>query len=221
MAAVLACGSEATLSHRSAGALWGLTATHVGAIEVTAASGPAAIRVHRKALGPSTVRRGIPVTTPTTTLVDLATQLRRDSLVVAVGEADRLDLADPEGIRAALVGFAGRPGVASLRAALDRHTFVLTHTELERRFVKIARAAGLPLPSGQQRVGRHRVDFLWPGLVVEADGLRYHRTAARQSSDLKRDHAHAVAGRQRLRFSHAQITYEPDYVAQVLRNARR
>ncbi len=210
MAAVLACGPNALLSHRSAGALWRMVAAHAGAIEVT-----------RRAGKPRTTHQGIPVTTPAATLIDLATQLSRDSLVAAVGEADRLDLIDPETLREALKGFAHRPGVVALRTALDRHTFVLTHTELERLFVKIVRRAGLSLPSGQERIGRTRVDFLWPDLVVETDGLRYHRTAARQSSDLKRDHAHAVAGRQRLRFSHAQVRYEPGYVAEVLRKVRR
>ncbi len=217
MAAVLACGPNAVLSHRSAGALWGMVATHAGAIEVTAPGAPRGIRLHRGAGKPRTTHRGIPVTSPVATLVDLATQLSRESLVAAVGEADRLDLVDPEAVRQALKGFARRPGVVALRTALDRHTFVLTHTELERRFLEIVRQAGLPLPDGQRRVGRYRVDFLWPWLVVETDGLRYHRTAARQSSDLRRDHAHAVAGRQRLRFSHAQVGYEPGYVAEILR----
>ena len=62
------------------------------------------------------------------------------------------------------------------------------------------------------------VDFDWPelGLVVEADSLRYHRTAGRQLRDALRDQSHTVAGLTRLRFTHWQIRYDPGYVAATL-----
>jgi hypothetical protein len=71
----------------------------------------------------------------------------------------------------------GRPGVRPLRSLLDRHTFRLTDSELERRFLCIVREAGLPLPKTQAKLGG-RTDFHWAslGLVVETAGLRYHRT---------------------------------------------
>jgi very-short-patch-repair endonuclease len=53
--------------------------------------------------------------------------------------------------------------------------------------------------------------------VVEADGLRYHRTPAQQSKDLYRDHTHAAKGLERLRFSHEQIKYDPEHVERTLR----
>lgn len=63
------------------------------------------------------------------------------------------------------------------------------------------------------------MDFLWPdlGLVVETDGLRYHRTAAQQAKDLVRDQAHLAKGLLPLRFSHAQVFYEAAYVEETLR----
>jgi hypothetical protein len=141
------------------------------------------IRVHRrKALAPSdlTTHKGIPLTTPACTLIDLAPRLSRDELESAINEADKLDLVDPDELRDALATVNPRPGVRRLRTTLDRRTFTLTDSALERRFLPIARAAGLPRPQTQAYVNCFRVDFYWPelGLVVETDGLRYHRSAS-------------------------------------------
>jgi very-short-patch-repair endonuclease len=64
-----------------------------------------------------------------------------------------------------------------------------------------------------------RVDFVWAelGLVVEADSLRYHRTPSQQNRDYARDHAHRLAGRRPLRFTHHQITHDPAHVERMLR----
>jgi very-short-patch-repair endonuclease len=62
------------------------------------------------------------------------------------------------------------------------------------------------------------VDFYWPelGLVVETDGLRYHRTPAQQANDRRRDQAHAAAGLTPLRFTHEQVAHEADQVRETL-----
>lgn len=223
IAATLACGPDAVLSHASAGELWRLHSRREGPIELSV---PARRRgqgrelvVHRRTAWPATTtRRGIPTVTPLWALVDLATQLDREPLEAAVNAADRLDLLDPEALRRGLDGLRRAPGVSTLRALLDRHTFVLTDSALERRFLPIVRRAGLPRPETRERFGRYRVDFLWPslGLVVETDGLRYHRTPAQQAVDRRRDQLHAVAGRTQLRFSHGQIRYEPGHVEAVI-----
>jgi very-short-patch-repair endonuclease len=175
---------------------------------------------HRSGLaaGERVIKHGIPITSPVRTLVDLATRLTPAELEGAVGEADRLDLVDPDSLRRALDTMGRRKGVAALRKVLDRRTFLLSHTDLERRFAKILRRAGLPRPESQRRVGLGRVDFFWPerGLVVETDGLRYHRTAAQQAVDRRRDQAHAAAGRTALRFTHGQVAFETDHVADTL-----
>lgn len=108
--------------------------------------------------------------------------------------------------------------MAIVRDTLDRRTFTLTDSELERLFLPIALRAGLPLPLTQQRVNGFRVDFHWPelGLVVETDGLRYHRTPAQQAKDRLRDQAHAAAGLTPLRFTRAQVRFEPDHVGRTL-----
>lgn len=230
MAVVLACGPLAALSHRSAAALWRISTEPPGLVVISLPaqrrSQLPGVRIHRRAsLGEPdlTTRHGISVTSPTRTLLDLTTELPRDALEGAVNAADKRDLIDPETLREALEGHAGQPGVRRLRALLDRRTFVLTDTALERWFLPVARDAGLSKPQTQRWINGFRVDFFWPelGLVVEADGLRYHRTAAQQTEDRRRDHAHAAAGFSQLRFSHAQVRYEPEHVKETLRRVAR
>jgi very-short-patch-repair endonuclease len=225
MAAVLACGPNAVLSHRSAAALWQIGSYEGTRIEVSV---PAAgkhrrsgILAHRRAWTGDHMRtryRGIPVTTPLLTLVDLASCLDLGRVETAINEADKHGLIDPETLRTALDHLPPAPGAARLRKLLDRATFALTDSELERRFLPIAKRAGLPKPMTREEVNGFRVDFYWPGLglVVETDGLRYHRTAAQQAKDRRRDQTHAAAGLTPLRFTHAQIRYEPEYVRATL-----
>jgi very-short-patch-repair endonuclease len=94
----------------------------------------------------------------------------------------------------------------------------MTDSETEQRFLPIVRRAGLPLPLTQQWVNDFRVDFYWPELrlVVETDGLRYHRTPAEQAADRLRDQVHTASGLTCLRFTRAQIRFEPSHVQEVL-----
>jgi very-short-patch-repair endonuclease len=171
-------------------------------------------------MSPSDVvlRDAIPVTTPICTLIDIAGRLDRGELEAAINAADKLGLTDPEKIRAALDRLGGRPGVRTLRDALDRRTFTLTDSELERGFLSLIRDAGLPKPLTQQYVNGLKVDFFWPELqlVVETDGLRYHRTPAQQARDRVRDQIHAASGATSLRFTRAQVWFEPRWVAATL-----
>jgi very-short-patch-repair endonuclease len=175
--------------------------------------------VHRRFDLTSENRRfvdGIPVTDIVSTLVDLASCGTQGQLERAVNEADRLDLIDPEALRAAIDPLPRRPGLAPLRKLLDRRTFA--DSGLERRFLPLARQVGLPAPETQVRVNGFRVDFYWPdlGLVVESDGWRYHRTPSQQANDHRRDQVHAAAGLTPLRFGEEQIRYEPELVRQTL-----
>jgi very-short-patch-repair endonuclease len=226
MAAVLACGDGAVLSHSSAAALWRIGLEQRNLVELSLPSPSRrrrpGLRVHRR---PSinirrdtTIHHGIPVTTPVQTLIDLVLRVDRQGIERAVNEADKYDLVHPPGLRKALEERTGEPGVARLREILDRRTFRLTKEELERRFLPLARQAGLPVPLTGQWVNEFEVDFYWPdlGLVVETDGLRYHRTPAEQARDRLRDQAHTAAGLVQLRFTHEQVRYEPDYVVRIL-----
>lgn len=229
MAAVLACGPGTVLSHGSAAALWGIGRESRG-IEVSVPGGRehrgVGARVHRRTrlgVAESTCRERLPVTDVALTLVDLGAWLTVLRLERAVNEADRLDLIDPEALRSALEAHRGLPGVARLRELLDRHAFRLTDSELERAFLPLVATAGLPPPETRRQVNGFRVDFFWPalGLVVETDGLRYHRTPAQQARDCRRDQAHVAAGLAQLRFSHAQVRHEPDGVVSTLASVAR
>jgi very-short-patch-repair endonuclease len=231
MTAVLAGGPDAVLSHRSAAELWEIGAPQISEVEISVParrrSRHAGVVAHRRArLGPRdvTTHDGIPVTTPIQTLIDLAVCSSPTELEAAINAADRLDLADPEELRTAVNERAGQRGAAVLRDLLDHRTFVVTDSQLERMFLPIVRQAGLPPPLTQQWVNGFRVDFHWPdlGLVVETDGLRYHRTPQQQNADQRRDQAHVAAGLTALRFSHAQVKFEPRHVREMLtRIARR
>jgi very-short-patch-repair endonuclease len=225
MAAVLACGDEAVLSHSSAAALWRIGFEQRGVIELSLPSPFQKRRrglwIHRQpSLRPRDITReyGIPCTAPVQTLIDMALRLERQGVERMINEADKYNLTHPPQLREALDARAGEPGVAKLRFILDRRTFRLTKEELERRFLPLAREAGLPTPLTGQFVNDFEVDFYWPdlGLVVETDGLRYHRTPAEQARDRLRDQTHTAAGLTPLRFTHEQVRYEPEHVLRIL-----
>lgn len=227
MAAVLVCGDGAALSHLSAAALWGI-GKEGERIDVSVK------REKRRPGVRSRIRPGLPppqtqahdrirVTTPLQTLIDIALELPAKRLERAVNDADKLELIDPESLREGLDDHAGEPGVKPLRTLLDKDTFVLSDTELEVLFRPIARAAGLPPEMTKHVVNDYEVDFYWPsiGLVVETDGLRYHRTPATQRRDAIRDNEHVASGLTRLRFTHWQVKNEPAYVRVILARTRR
>jgi very-short-patch-repair endonuclease len=224
MAAVLSCGPAALLSHRSAAVLWGLAEASLEAeVEVvvprTSVRRRQGIRVHRRVdLGPEHRREvsGIPLTDPISTLVDLASCVVEWRVERAINAADRLDLVDPETLRAIVPKLPPRPGMARLRRLLGLDA--LTDTGLERKFLGLVRSAGLPPPETQARVNGYRVDFYWPdlGLVVETDGWRYHRTSGQQAIDYRRDHAHTRGGLTTLRVAESQLRDEPQRVQKTL-----
>jgi Protein of unknown function (DUF559) len=167
--------------------------------------------------------RRIPVTSPAQTIIDLTVRHDRTTVERMVDEADRLDLISPSQLRAALKSHPGEPGVGRLRTWLDRRTFRLTRSWLERLFLPIANEVGLSVPETKIWVNGFEVDFFWPDLrlVVETDSLRHHRTPAQQSRDHLRDQAHAAAGFTSLRFTHEQVRYEPEHVRGVLGDVAR
>jgi very-short-patch-repair endonuclease len=227
MAAVLRGGERAALSEFAAAAHWGFRPHGGRLIDVTV---PArrqirepGIRFHRSrhlSRADVTEHAGIPITTVVRTLIDIAPRLPLKQRERAINEADRLGLVDPNALREALAADGRRLHRANvLRDTLDRRTFTKTRSELERIFFRLVRAAGLPRPLTNQIVNGFEVDFYWPelGLVVETDGLRYHRTPAQQAAGLIRDQAHAAADLTPLHFSAHQIVYEQAHVLATLR----
>ncbi len=205
MAAVLALGPGAVLSHRSAAALLGIRPTARERIEVTAPSRRtkprAGIQLHEASLRPEeiTTRDAIPVTLPSRTLVDLCGVLSTDQLRRALEQAEILRVLDLDALRSAA---RGRRGARALIVLLKEREIGArrTRSELEQRFLELLRHTGLPLPetnvlldAGSRSI---EVDCLWrdAGLVVELDGLTTHHTRHRFEADRDRDRAMAVVG---------------------------
>src|SRR3954452_4397930 len=219
LAAVLACGDDAALSHDSAAALWEITRRSSKYVHVTVlgeSRSRADIKVHYRSALNATTHKRIPVTTPEQTLVDLARTWPPSEVEQAIGEAHFRRLITLNSLRAAAAD-AGRSG-ARLRVIIDRVNFRVTQSELEREFLRLLTRAGLPLPETQKRFGKHRVDFWWPDLrlVVETDGSHFHRTAAQQANDRTRDQDHIRNGRTPLRITHAQVFKDAAETAALL-----
>jgi very-short-patch-repair endonuclease len=222
MAAVLASGEGAALSHDSALELFGIREARGGRIHV---SMPASRRSshdgivpHRRTELHTTTREDIPVTTPIDTLFDVASDKAEAELEALINDAAVRHLITPRQLHRAAQAAGSRRGAAAIRKLLDKQTLLLTDTELERRMLRISRGAGLPDPKTQARVNGFRVDFHWPdlGIVVEADGGNYHRTPAQQTRDRRRDQRHLTTGLTPLRFTHGQLAYERGHVEAVL-----
>jgi very-short-patch-repair endonuclease len=209
MAAVLAAGAEAVLSHMSAAELWGLLgsrkrqASHqiTHPIHVTVpghGESRRGIRLHRsRTLTPLQITRrlGIPVTNPSRTLTDLRRVLPKPQFAAALRQAE----------------FLGLP----LEAAPEPDH---TRSELERRFLALCRRHRLPPPEVNPRVGLFTVDFLWPKrrMIVEVDGYRAHGTRAAFESDRARDVELRLLGYEVVRFTWRQLTDRPREVAGAL-----
>lgn len=99
----------------------------------------------------------------------------------------------------------------------------LSDSALELRFRTLAASAGVPPPLTKHWLDGFEVDFYWPALdlVVETDGIRYHRTPAAQARDRRRDQTHTAAGRMMLRFTHCQVAYKRKRTAALLVKAAR
>ncbi len=226
MAAVLACGPGALLSHMSAAAVWGIAREgrrlHL-TVPASSRPRPRDITLHRRDLTPSeaSVHRSLPLTQPLLTLVDLAAVFSQRQLEAAVNAADRLNLIRAGELPSLLRASPRRPGLAALKKLVAPQTFRLTDSELERDFLRLVRRAKLPLPEPGAVLDGRRVDFYWPRfeVVAETDGLTYHRTPAQQTRDRERDQLHFAAGRTPLRFTHHQIRHEPSRVAEILGRA--
>ena len=228
-AAVLACGPDAVLSHRDAGALWRIRACNRRLIDVTTPhrgrKGPKGVHLHRvRRLDPAdvTVRDGIPVTTLARTLLDLAEVVDAAAVAKAVNEAEVLRLLDTRACEDALGRANGRRRAHVLREVLAEAAEVgISSRELQRRFRRLCHGAGLPMPVEEAEVLGLEVDFLWPEqrLVVETDGAATHLTRKAFERDRARDVDLALAGYLVLRFTHRQVTAAPGDVAAKLRRA--
>lgn len=221
VAAVLAVGERGVISHRSAAAAWGFLPAPDGVIEMTVTGSGLRRRpglvVHRaSALDAPDVRRvrGVPVTSPARTLVDLA-RAGGEDLDRAVAEAQVLRLVTRRDLAGAIERAADRRGMRALRRALESGAGGPTRSELERTMLRLLAGAGLPRPRVNARVGRFMVDFLWADerVVAETDGWAAHANRRAFERDRARDAELHAAGYVVLRFTWRQIDESPLLVA--------
>ena len=214
MASVLAGGPDAVLSHRSAGALWGLCRdARRPEITVPGRKRPGT-GVHAAAIRPGETVRvdGIRVTKVARTLLDLAEVLTLDQLVEAIDRATAARHLRPALMSSVIRESRGRRGLKPLRQALliTRPQDVLTRSELERRALKLIARSRLPMPEVNQRLHGYEVDLLWrrANLIAELDGREYHDP----ERDTRRDNNLRARGWTTTRFTWRQVVNDPDWV---------
>jgi very-short-patch-repair endonuclease/predicted transcriptional regulator of viral defense system len=226
IAAVLAVGRDAVLSHTSAAALWELRRATTGLVHVTVPrriGSRRGIRIHAvRALPPTDVTRhhGIPVTTPARTVLDLADILDRRALERALHEAEVQRQVNPQQLQQQLVRSPGRKAT-TLVAELLAEGPAPTRSELEDRALALFRRSGLPQPQTNARVQGIEVDFLFPDarLIIEVDGARFHNTRFAHNNDAAKQARLEAAGYRVIRLTWHQVTQQPDQTITRIRNA--
>jgi putative AbiEi antitoxin of type IV toxin-antitoxin system/uncharacterized protein DUF559 len=213
LAAVLACGPAAVLSHRSAAAHWGLLRTDQRRIDVTAPRGrhgAPGIRLHRSRsldAQDTTRHEGIAITSVSRTLLDVAALSRAGELERALAQAERLQLYDHRATTDVIARSNGHRGTKILACATTREP-KWTRNEWEAEFLRQLRDAGLPEPLTNDAFdipdhGHCEPDYHWPShqVIVELDGFETHGTRAAFRADRAKDAALTASGYRVLRFT--------------------
>ncbi|MEZ5077831.1 MAG: type IV toxin-antitoxin system AbiEi family antitoxin domain-containing protein [Solirubrobacterales bacterium] len=227
LAAVLACGGGAVLSHSSAGWLWGLVTELSAIIHVTVPrSGgnrhPGISLHHSSTLVAVELGRlaGIPVTTVPRTVLDVAATGRARELSDVVERASRRDLLALDALDATLVRHVGERGVARLRQATDIYRDpVFSRARSERLFLAMVKAAGLPRPAINTWIDKFEIDAYWASerFAVEVDGWEAHRTRRAFEHDHRRWEEMKVADIEVVPISARRIETRPREVGDHLR----
>jgi very-short-patch-repair endonuclease len=232
MAAVLFCGTDAVLSHRSAAALWSIRPSSSAAIDVTVPTKSRSrgnVRRHFGVLPADevTVERGIPVTTVPRTIFDLAAASSVDVVEYALRESEYRRLYDRLSLRDLLGRYPGRRGTRSVRECLARRATAppgRVRSRLEEHFLPFLRRYRLPLPQLNAWIPLEpkgcEVDCLWPARkqIVELDGFEGHGTRGAFREDRARDRRLRVAGYGVARIAWAQLDDEAGEIAADLRS---
>jgi predicted transcriptional regulator of viral defense system len=233
MAAVLACGRDAALSHRSAADLRGLRrSAGRPRIDVISPRRPGRRRAGIDSHTSSTLAAcgieivdAIPCTSVARTLLDLAVALPRRAIERAVDQAEVLRVLDARQIDEVLARAGNHRGAAVLQAVLGEHApgTTLTRNDLEEAFLAICHDSGLPRPEVNAWIALdptgYEADFLWraAGLIAETDGRDVHATKRAFEHDRRRDQRLMRAGYRVVRFTRRQVLEEPRDVLATLR----
>lgn len=230
MAAVLASGPGAVLSHGSAMALWGMRGWR-GPVEVLRRSGGIhrdrpEIRVHQTRALPDhhvTVEQGIPVTTIERALLDMAGRLDAKQLERSLVAADRSGRVNWPGLQRLVARGRGKKGIARLRRVameVDPRA-VDVRSPLEVDFLVLCREAEIPLPQVNVFVGPHLVDFFWPlqRVVVETDSYKHHRDRPAFETDHERTVTLTAAGYEVHRATYRMLAWNPDPFLSLVRRS--
>ncbi|HYI79938.1 MAG TPA: DUF559 domain-containing protein [Thermoleophilaceae bacterium] len=217
LAAVLACGADAALSHRSAAALWSLR-PYAGRPEVSIPSqadrSVPDVVIHRSrglTSADVTTVEGIPCTTVARTLVDLAARGNRPGLVAAITRAEELRIYDGAGVEAVLERARGKRGARLLRQVLADWSDDRTRSHFERELLTFLRRHGLPEPevNAWMTVEDRTIqpDFTWPErrVILETDGYATHGTRKAFGDDRRRDQLLTRNGWTTLRAAYRQL----------------
>jgi very-short-patch-repair endonuclease len=195
-AAVLACGPRALLSHRTAGRLWRLPMGSAKTIELTAVGryrkAPSGMRVYSISTLPRRELRrhaGIPITSPSLTLLDLAGVLAEDTLEAALHEARVQHLLTDNELRATLAAHPNRRGARALARLLNREGGIkVTRSEGERRLLRLLRAHDLEPDASDVAVGPYTLDFFYRAerVALEYDSRQFHDNELRFTRDRRK-----------------------------------
>ena len=231
LAAVLAVGDDAVLSHRSAARQWGLRPWSGAFFELSIPSGRGRkpqrdLRVHRSVdLHPSEIGEddGIPITTPARTLLDLAAVVPPHHLRRAVERAEQLEIYDHTAVLRVLAAHPGRPGspaLATLLADLHDHgTTSMSRSDLEALFLQLCLDHSLPRPQVNHYDNGRELDFRWPErrIVVETNGFWVHRSRDAFESDHERRLQLEAAGWRVVSLTWRQVVDRPNAIAAHVR----
>jgi very-short-patch-repair endonuclease len=215
-AAVLACGADAVVSHRSAAEMFGLLPEVGGEVHVTVAGRNVAprtgVRRHRVAgfgAGAVTKMRGIPVSSVARTIADLAATESPRDVEHAFQEALYRRIVTPDAVAAVLKREPRRKGAPVIRALIEDPR--MTRSERERTLLKLLAQAQLPTPLTNVKLHGYLVDVYWPeqGLVLEFDGWQAHGHRLAFESNRKRDQVMLANGLRAMRVTDRHLVHEP------------
>jgi len=221
IAAVLACGKGAVLSHLTAAVHWGLIRSASAAIHITVprrkkpeVDGVTVHLTRQLTSADWTIKDGLPVTSVARTLMDLAGVLGSRELIKAIEMAEKRRIFDLRAVEEILERSRGRRGAKALRAALAELNGEPpdTRSPLEDEFVDFCRERHIPPPQLNVVVAGFCVDAAWPDrkVVVELDSRTHHSGVHAFEEDRKRDAKLQVAGHRIIRVTRHRLRHEPE-----------